>query len=310
MQRTGSGLGLVGTYGADDESDEESMNTSATNKDGVDTISGSDDEGGTHHKEKAKPEKRPHAEPQYIRDESPKRKQEKRAATKLVSYGPDDVDEDSDDDKENEDHDDDMEESDGNDIDQGGDENSVENRGNREPRVVRSLLHGDIQLPPEPQGRCSRTLQDKIAHLARKVYDGYNLSQSMQNRKDFRNPAIYEKLIDFCSINEKGTNYPPELFNPAIWGPESYYDELAKAQKVEMDKREAARKERTKVEFISGTKKESAPEPKRKSKWDSQPAVLPPGAHVPPPPPVSITTAATGTKGTIIPAVGSITKKK
>lgn len=38
-----------------------------------------------------------------------------------------------------------------------------------------------------------------------------------------------------------------ELFNTSIWGPESYYDELAKLQKVEMDKREKEKKDRTKV---------------------------------------------------------------
>ena len=40
-----------------------------------------------------------------------------------------------------------------------------------------------------------------------------------------------------------------ELFNPLIWGKESFYDELAKSQKVEMDKREKEKKERTKVGF-------------------------------------------------------------
>lgn len=40
-----------------------------------------------------------------------------------------------------------------------------------------------------------------------------------------------------------------------IWGRDSYYDELAKAQKQEMDKREKDKKDRTKVEFVSGTKK-------------------------------------------------------
>ena len=38
-----------------------------------------------------------------------------------------------------------------------------------------------------------------------------------------------------------------ELYNPTIWGKESFYDELAKAQKVDMDRREKERKERTKV---------------------------------------------------------------
>ena len=42
-------------------------------------------------------------------------------------------------------------------------------------------------------------------------------------------------------------HYLQEIYNTAIWGPESYYDELAKIQKAEMDKREKEKKERTKV---------------------------------------------------------------
>ena len=38
--------------------------------------------------------------------------------------------------------------------------------------------------------------------------------------------SIYEKLIEFCGIDEKGTNYPPELYDPSIWGKESFYDAL------------------------------------------------------------------------------------
>ena len=35
-----------------------------------------------------------------------------------------------------------------------------------------------------------------------------------------------------------GTNFPPELYDGHLFGKESYYEELAKQQKVEMDKRE------------------------------------------------------------------------
>lgn len=88
--------------------------------------------------------------------------------------------------------------------------------------------------------------------------------------------SIYEKLIQFCGIDELGTNYPKDMFDPHGWSEDSYYEALgklpgflacylvmtaqqlllsvffsfllpAKAQKVEMDKLEKAKKERTKV---------------------------------------------------------------
>lgn len=73
-----------------------------------------------------------------------------------------------------------------------------------------------------------------------------------------------------------------------------------------MDRLEKERK--SKIEFITGTKKQDD-DKKRKSKWD-QPggslggSVKPAGLVQP-----SLTTSATGTKGTIISAFGSLPKK-
>ncbi|ESO97465.1 hypothetical protein LOTGIDRAFT_159498 [Lottia gigantea] len=145
----------------------------------------------------------------------------------------------------------------------------------------------DIKLPPEPSGKCSKALQDKISSLYEKMRrEGLNLNRTIQNRKDFRNPSIYEKLIDFCSIDSHGSNFPTEIYNPYLWSKESYYDELDKVQKKEMEKREKDRKDKTKVN-----------DKKRKSKWDSAPHAS------------SLTTSITGTKSTVISAIGVISKK-
>lgn len=116
-----------------------------------------------------------------------------------------------------------------------------------------------------------------------------------------------------CSYNYLflflGTNYPPTIYDPLKWDKESYYEELAKVQKVEMDKREKERK--SKVEFVSGTKKQEEDNKKRKSKWDqpggntlSSQSIKPAGLIQP-----SLTSSATGTKGTVISAFGSLPKK-
>lgn len=139
-------------------------------------------------------------------------------------------------------------------------------------RCLQSLGPNGVFLPPEPPGRCAPALQEKIARLyERKLRDGRDMNASIQMRKDFRNPSIYEKLIAYCGIDELGTNYPPETYDPHSWGPDSYYEELSRRQKEEMDKRD--REKKTKVEFITGTAKK--PET-RKSKWDvggSQPVL-------------------------------------
>ncbi|EPQ18973.1 SAP30-binding protein [Myotis brandtii] len=175
-------------------------------------------------------------------------------------------------------------------------------------------------------------VRDKIQKLyERKMKEGMDMNYMIQRKKEFRNPSIYEKLIQFCAIDELGTNYPKDMFDPHGWSEDSYYEALAKAQKVEMDKLEKAKKERTKIEFVTGTKKGTttnatatttttastavADAQKRKSKWDSaipvttiaQPTILTTTATLPAV--VTVTTSASGSKTTVISAVGTIVKK-
>ncbi|XP_039991124.1 SAP30-binding protein isoform X2 [Xiphias gladius] len=198
---------------------------------------------------------------------------------------------------------------------------------------VRNMSPDEIRIPPEPPGRCSSQLQEKIHKLyERKLHGDFDTNSHIQKKKEFRNPSIYEKLIQFCGIDELGTNYPKDMFDPHGWSEDSYYEALAKAQNVEMDKLEKAKKERTKIEFVTGTKKGTNPSStassttsntttttateaqKRKSKWDSaipvtlaQPALITTTATLPAV--VSVTTTASGTKTTVISAVGTILKK-
>ncbi|PBC28219.1 SAP30-binding protein [Apis cerana cerana] len=179
-----------------------------------------------------------------------------------------------------------------------------------------------VTIPPEPPGQCPVELQEKITKLFRKMESsGLDMNKVIQQRKDFRNPSIYEKLIQFCSINELGTNYPPDRFDPFKWGKDSYYEELAKVQKTEMDKLEKARKEKTKIEIVSGTAKRpnnssttDDDAKKRKSKWDQvatgATASIKPTVLLSQPTLTTLTSSATGTKATVISAFGSLPKKR
>ena len=147
-------------------------------------------------------------------------------------------------------------------------------------RLSSTNLVGQVKLPQEPEGRCSRKLQEKIARmLDKKKLGKLSLNEHVQRKKDFRNPSIYEKLVSYCSIDEYGTNYPRNLFNPSSWGVESYYDALAKAQKEAHEKKEKEKHKKGQVEFIKATKKitvggsgtQSGDDKKKPSKWDSKP---------------------------------------
>ncbi|KAF8560685.1 hypothetical protein P879_09117 [Paragonimus westermani] len=114
---------------------------------------------------------------------------------------------------------------------------------------IKRLLE-DVKLPPEPQGHCPMKLQEKVdreVHRMRLEID-YDPNRVIQDNKAFRNPSIYEKLISFLNIDEKGTNFPPEIYNPYRWMPQSYYDELAKVQNREIDRLTKLQKEQKKTE--------------------------------------------------------------
>lgn len=152
------------------------------------------------------------------------------------------------------------------------------------------------------------------------VRRGMDMNYMVQKRKDFRNPSIYEKLIIYCNINELGSNYPPSVYDPNRWGKDSYYEELAKVQKLDMDMKEKAKKDKAKVEIVMGTARKpptlllgpqktasaalaaaaataASIEEKRKTKWDQK------GSN-------SVLTAnVTGTKTTIISAHGPLSKR-
>jgi len=175
-------------------------------------------------------------------------------------------------------------------------ENGVEDKEDEKntSHCMEELWEGGVQLPPEPRGECSRELQDKFEDLyLKKKEKGMDYNTIIQTKKAFRNPSIYSKLIDFCSIDELGTNFPPELYDGHLFGRESYYDELAKTQKEDMDRREAQDKKTAEARKKSGDNRlrdSTTNNPlHRKSKWDQQmPGTIP---------------------GKVIPAFGSLKRK-
>ena len=168
----------------------------------------------------------------------------------------------------------------------GSEKDTKENTEGRQKKLsisatVEAWTEG-VKLPPEPAGICSPALQESINKLYnRKKEKGYDMNAVIQSKKGFRNPSIYEKLIQYCAIDEHGTNFPKELYDGHLFGPESYYDELAKVQKADMEKREKAAKERSAKSVTKGEKRpddSSGGGPaKRRSKWDQ---VGPAGAPV------------------------------
>merc|ERR1711915_276533 len=140
--------------------------------------------------------------------------------------------------------------------------------------------------------------QEKFEDLHRKKVElGYDFNHIIMNKKAFRNPSIYDKLILHLNIDELGTNFPPEMYDGRLFGKESYYDELNKQQKLDMDKREKAAEQKKKMGDAKIKDAISAIQ-QRKSKWD-QTSASSGGAGA----------LASTTTSKVIPAFGSLTKK-
>eukprot|EP00457_Paulinella_chromatophora_P002916 gb/GEZN01002921.1/.p1 GENE.gb/GEZN01002921.1/~~gb/GEZN01002921.1/.p1 ORF type:complete len:459 (-),score=119.69 gb/GEZN01002921.1/:728-2104(-) len=95
-----------------------------------------------------------------------------------------------------------------------------------------SLTAMDL-IPPPPYKPCSEALQEKITtFLERALQSKVSFNQSLQNRKEFHNPYILEKIARDYQIEQDGTNYPPHLYDPGFIEGEDCYQDLAKEQKI------------------------------------------------------------------------------
>jgi hypothetical protein len=54
------------------------------------------------------------------------------------------------------------------------------------------------------------------------------MNAQILNRKEFKNPAIYDKLKSDYQVNEYGTNYPCTGKDHIELDPSDYYDKLGK----------------------------------------------------------------------------------
>jgi hypothetical protein len=74
---------------------------------------------------------------------------------------------------------------------------------------------------------------------------GNNFNSSIENSNSFGNHTIMDKLITNLSIDQYGSNYPKEVFDPHGFPAEGFYDELAADIKRKLDERRPER------EFVS-----------------------------------------------------------
>ena len=152
-------------------------------------------------------------------------------------------------------------------------------------------------VPDSPPGDLNPKALERHLSYVDKLSKGMHVNDHIRNAKKFRNPCLLDKLVAMIGVQEFGSNYPTDLYDPNSLTREEHYDALELQRKAWEEKQK--RKSGEKVEFrSSGSQQPSAAAPlvnpaaaaaagaaalaasaaatddsaapgKRKSKWDS-----------------------------------------
>merc|ERR1712154_201100 len=127
-----------------------------------------------------------------------------------------------------------------------------------------------------------------LSKMANQHRNGYDFNAIIRNKKSYRNPSIYSKLIDYFEIEEGGSNFPKDVFEPRRYrlDERNNYKEIAKVQQAQEDRRQEELKKRSKIDFTNS---------KKSSKWEG---------------PAVVTSKTKSMSKTAIPAVGELAKNK
>ena len=84
------------------------------------------------------------------------------------------------------------------------------------------------------------------------------MNDHLQRNKAFRNPRIYAKLVEFIDLDETGSNFPKEEFDPHGFAKEDYIDGILEQQRKHAEEKAQAQQNRTNISFVQQQKASSA----------------------------------------------------
>ncbi|KAJ1457668.1 hypothetical protein M885DRAFT_514684 [Pelagophyceae sp. CCMP2097] len=68
-----------------------------------------------------------------------------------------------------------------------------------------------VVLPPEPAGPADAALTARLAGWRAR---GYNPTQQIRQNREFANPQILQKVVEYFEIDDVASNYPTDMFDP------------------------------------------------------------------------------------------------
>ncbi|OQR83785.1 hypothetical protein ACHHYP_14274 [Achlya hypogyna] len=89
------------------------------------------------------------------------------------------------------------------------------------------------ELPPLPTTKCRSATQAKINKYLEHTKRGLSFTASLRSKKEFDNPYILEKVVDYFDIEEMQSNLDKAKFNPYGYHIGDNYNRLALALRNE-----------------------------------------------------------------------------
>ncbi|XP_057862915.2 uncharacterized protein LOC131071204 isoform X1 [Cryptomeria japonica] len=118
-------------------------------------------------------------------------------------------------------------------------------------------------LPPPPTSKCSEELQNKINRYLMLKNAGRSFNEELRNSKGYRNPDFLQRAVKYQEIDQIGSCFRKDIFDPHGYDPSDYYDALALELKRELERREQEKKKSQRVDFVHGVQPASVqPVPK------------------------------------------------
>ncbi|KAK6268619.1 hypothetical protein QUC31_012779 [Theobroma cacao] len=127
-----------------------------------------------------------------------------------------------------------------------------------EPVAVENVDPLDKFLPPPPKAKCSEELQRKIDKFLLLKRAGKSFNAEVRNRKDYRNPDFLLHAVRYQDIDQIGSCFSKDVFDPHGYDKSDYYDEIEADMKRERERKEQESKKNQKVEFVSGSSQPGA----------------------------------------------------
>ncbi|XP_020599623.1 uncharacterized protein LOC110039024 [Phalaenopsis equestris] len=126
----------------------------------------------------------------------------------------------------------------------------------KDPSTVSTDMQIDMPmqnfLPPTVTTKCPEELQEKINKFLAYKRAGKSFNVDLRNRKDYRNPNFLQHAVSYQDIDEIGTCFSKEVFDPHGYDKSDYYDEIEADLKREVERKEQERKKSQKIDVVSG----------------------------------------------------------